>query len=85
MEERIEREMTASEDGPSDGSGLRVARPDELTRLREIEDEAGQRFAGLPIYDETLDSSFPVDALARFLEMQQGGSSVRTMIAPSAW
>jgi GNAT superfamily N-acetyltransferase len=64
-------EKAASERGTSDGYRIRVARRDEFTRLREIEDEAGQRFVGLPIYDETLDSSFPADALARFLEMQQ--------------
>jgi GNAT superfamily N-acetyltransferase len=71
MGEGIEREKAASEGFTSDGYRIRVARPDEFTRLREIEDEAGQRFVGLPIYDETLDSSFPVDALARFLEMGQ--------------
>jgi GNAT superfamily N-acetyltransferase len=57
--------------GTSNGYSIRVARSDEFTRLRDIEEEAGQRFVGLPIYDPTLDSSFPPDALARFLEMQQ--------------
>lgn len=67
MEENIASGLT----GTGDGYRIRDARPGELARLREIEDEAGQRFVGLPIYDETLDSSFPVDALARLLGMQQ--------------
>jgi GNAT superfamily N-acetyltransferase len=77
MVERIEPEIIAAgiapreRSGPGDGYTIRVARREEFTRLRVIEDEAGQRFVGLPIYDETLDSSFPADALARFLEMQQ--------------
>jgi GNAT superfamily N-acetyltransferase len=64
-------EQPGSERAATDGYRIRVARRDEFARLREIEDEAGQRFNGLPIYDETRDSSFPTDALVRLLESQQ--------------
>jgi len=50
---------------------IRPARPDEIQRLREIEDEAGTMFAGLGLIDETLDVSFPLDDLARLIGIGQ--------------
>ena len=38
---------------------IRLARPDEIARLRDIEDAAGTMFAGLELIDERLDGSFP--------------------------
>ena len=46
---------------------IRFARPDEVPRLREIEDEAGTTFSGLGLIDEALDVSFPLDDLARLV------------------
>lgn len=50
---------------------LRLARPDEAGRLREIEDEAGKRFDGLDIFDPSLSSSFPTDELRRLIALDQ--------------
>jgi GNAT superfamily N-acetyltransferase len=50
---------------------IRSARPDEVARLREIEDEAGMLFSGLGLIDEALDASFPVDDLARLVGLGQ--------------
>jgi GNAT superfamily N-acetyltransferase len=50
---------------------IRLARPDEIARLREIEDKAGEMFSGLGLNDDTLDSSFPIDDLIRLVGMQQ--------------
>ena len=50
---------------------IRLARPDEVLRLREIEDEAGTIFSGLGLIDEELDVSFPVDDLTRLVGMRQ--------------
>jgi GNAT superfamily N-acetyltransferase len=50
---------------------LRLARPDEAGRLREIEDEAGKRFDGLDIFDPSLSSSFPLDELQRLIDLDQ--------------
>ena len=52
-------------DQPADPYQIRLARPDEVPRLRAIEDEAGMSFAGLGLIDEALDVSFPLDELAR--------------------
>ena len=50
---------------------FRLARPDELSRLREIEDEAGTMFAGMGLIDETLDAAFPPEALTRLIDSAQ--------------
>lgn len=50
---------------------IRPARPDEVWRLREIEDEAGTMFSGLGLIDEALDMSFPLDDLARLIGLGQ--------------
>lgn len=50
---------------------IRRARSDEVMRVREIEDEAGTRFAGLGLVDESLDVSFPLDDLIRLVEIGQ--------------
>ena len=50
---------------------LRLARPGELARIRQIEDEAGKAFSGLGLIDETLDASFPLDLLARLIDQGQ--------------
>ena len=50
---------------------IRLARPDEIARLREIEDKAGEMFSGLGLNDDTLDSSFPIDDLIRLVGMKQ--------------
>ena len=50
---------------------VRLARPDEVTRLRAIEDAAGRIFSGLGLIDEALDVSFPLDDLALLVGMGQ--------------
>ena len=50
---------------------IRFARPDEVGRLREIEDEAGERFNGLDIFDEDLASSFSLDEMYRLAKLGQ--------------
>ena len=50
---------------------IRLARLDEASRLREIEDEAGTMFSGLGLIDETLDVAFPPEALARLIGSAQ--------------
>ena len=50
---------------------IRRARPDEVPRLRAIEDAAGAMFSGLGLIDEALDVSFPLDDLARLVGMGQ--------------
>jgi GNAT superfamily N-acetyltransferase len=50
---------------------IRLARPDEIPRLREIEDEAGKMFSGLGLIDEEIDSSFPLDELSTLVRMGQ--------------
>jgi GNAT superfamily N-acetyltransferase len=50
---------------------LRLARPDEVGRLREIEDEAGERFNGLDIFDPSLSSSFSLDEMYRLAKLDQ--------------
>jgi GNAT superfamily N-acetyltransferase len=54
-----------------DSYRIRLARPDEVPRLREIEDEAGTIFSGLGLIDEALDASFPLDDLARLVGLGQ--------------
>jgi GNAT superfamily N-acetyltransferase len=67
---------------------IRLARPDEIGRVREIEDQAGSLFAGLGLIDEALDVSFPLVDLARLVSMGQvwvagpdGGQPVGMVIA----
>lgn len=50
---------------------IRLARPDEVLRLRQIEDISGTRFDGLGLIDEALDPSFPLDELARLIGLGQ--------------
>lgn len=50
---------------------IRPARPDEVLRLREIEDIAGTRFDGLGLIDDALAPSFPLDELARLIGLDQ--------------
>ena len=50
---------------------IRLARADEVLRLRAIEDEAGTLFMGLGLIDEALDASFPLDALAKLVALCQ--------------
>lgn len=56
---------------PTHAYSIRLARPDELSRLREIEDEAGTLFSGLGLIDESLDVSFPCDELSRLIAQEQ--------------
>ena len=46
-------------DKPAGPYQIRLAHPDEVPRLRAIEDEAGLSFAGLGLIDEALDVWFP--------------------------
>ena len=55
----------------NDSFRIRLARPDEIARLREIEEKAGEMFSGLGLNDDTLDSSFPIDDLIRLVGMEQ--------------
>jgi GNAT superfamily N-acetyltransferase len=63
-------------DQRADSYRIRLARPDEVARLREIEDEAGTMFSGLGLIDETLDVSFPLDDLARLIGLGQAWVAV---------
>jgi len=47
-------------DLPADAYRIRLARPDDIPRVREIEDVAGTMFTGLAVIDEALDVSFPL-------------------------
>ena len=55
----------------NDSFRIRLARPDEIARLREIEDEAGTMFSGLGLIEGALDGSFPIDELVRLVAMGQ--------------
>jgi GNAT superfamily N-acetyltransferase/catechol 2,3-dioxygenase-like lactoylglutathione lyase family enzyme len=50
---------------------IRLARPDELPRLREIEDRAGAMFSGLDLIEEALDVSFPLEELITLIGLRQ--------------
>src|SRR5436305_1030080 len=50
---------------------IRLARPDEVGMLREIEDEAGERFNGLDIFDPAMSSSFSLDEMFRLAKLDQ--------------
>jgi GNAT superfamily N-acetyltransferase len=58
-------------DTPIDDYRIRLARADEVARIRAIEDEAGTMFSGLGLIDEALDPSFPLDAAARLIALGQ--------------
>lgn len=55
----------------SGGYRLRPARPDDVSRIQEIEDEAGTLLLGLGLVDEALDESFPLDDLAHLVALRQ--------------
>jgi GNAT superfamily N-acetyltransferase len=63
--------MQQGDRNPKDPYRIRLARPDEVERLREIEDVAGALFSGLGLIDEALDVSFPLDDLVRLVGMDQ--------------
>lgn len=50
---------------------IRLARSDEIARLREIENEAGTMFSGLGLIEDSLDGSFPINDLVRLVGMGQ--------------
>ena len=51
---------------------IRLARPAEVLLMRKIEDKASERFLGLGlIEDESSDSSYPLDELARLVTKEQ--------------
>ena len=58
-------------DQRTDSYRIRLARPDEVPRLRQIEDEAGSIFSRLGLIDEAVDVSFPLDELARLVGLGQ--------------
>src|SRR5947209_16947473 len=58
-------------DQQTDSYRIRLARPNEVPGLQEIEDEAGTIFSGLGLIHQALDVSFPLDDLARLVGMGQ--------------
>lgn len=50
---------------------IRTARLGELSRIREIEDAAGELFSGSGLIDDSHDESFPADKLARLIDLKQ--------------
>jgi GNAT superfamily N-acetyltransferase len=50
---------------------IRLARPDEMARLREIEGRAGTMFSGLGLIEESLDVSFPPEDLITLIALRQ--------------
>lgn len=56
-------DSSATMDQALDPYQIRLARPDEIDRVREIEDESGAMFNGTGLIDESLDVSFPLDDL----------------------
>ncbi|MFL5300632.1 MAG: GNAT family N-acetyltransferase [Anaeromyxobacteraceae bacterium] len=72
--EEIGRSVRPTSDMPAPQPityAIRLARPDEVPRLRHIEDEAGTMFSGLGLVDEARDVSFPLDDLARLVRLGQ--------------
>jgi len=53
------------------GVVIRLARAEEILRIREIEDEAGRMFLGSGLIDESLDGSFPLDEMERLIAKGQ--------------
>ena len=50
---------------------IRLARRDELPRLREVEDRAGTMFSGLGLIEEAHDVSFPPEDLITLIRLRQ--------------
>lgn len=50
---------------------IRIARQEEIPRLHEIEDAAGELFSGSGLIDDSHDESFPVDKLAQLIDLRQ--------------
>jgi GNAT superfamily N-acetyltransferase len=50
---------------------IRLASPEDIPHLRALEDEAGMRFSGLELIDEALDPNFPLDEMARLIDLRQ--------------
>jgi GNAT superfamily N-acetyltransferase len=50
---------------------IRFARQEEILRLREIEDAAGELFSGSGLIDDSRDESFPLDKLAQLIDLEQ--------------
>lgn len=50
---------------------IRLARAEEVARLRKIEDEAATLFSGVGLIDEALDMSFPLEDLDRLIGIGQ--------------
>jgi len=48
---------------------VRLARREELFRIRQIEDEAGKLFSGLGLIDESKDESFPLNELTHQIDL----------------
>ena len=61
----------ADADMPGERCQIRPARPEELARVRQIEDEAGEMFNGSGLIDEDRDESFPLDELIQLIEVGQ--------------
>ena len=64
---------------------IRLARPDELLRLREIDLRAGTMFSGLGLIEEALDGSFPSEDLITPIWLRRSGSHVIWRTCPSGW
>ncbi len=58
-------------DRPIDAYQIRLARLDEIDRVREIEDEAGTIFHGTGLIDESRDVSFPLADLVHLVDAGQ--------------
>jgi GNAT superfamily N-acetyltransferase/catechol 2,3-dioxygenase-like lactoylglutathione lyase family enzyme len=58
-------------DGRAAQYRIRLARPDEMPRLREIEDRAGATFSGLGLIEDAIDVSLPVEDLITLIELRQ--------------
>ncbi len=58
-------------DRPIDAYQIRLARLDEIDRVREIEDEAGTIFYGTGLIDESRDVSFPLSDLVHLVDAGQ--------------
>lgn len=50
---------------------IRLARPGDMPRLREIEDRAGAMFSGLGLIEDGLDVSFPTEDLMTLIGLRQ--------------
>ncbi len=63
--------MTKSVQEGADSFRIRQELPEDLLRIREIEDESGSRFSGLCVIDESLDEAFPIRKLAHLISLRQ--------------